>query len=98
MKRGRPHKYKELLLSLDKDVLFTPAMIADHAEKNGTIQEYMENDTIPLDLAKQRIRITMGRFSNNRKFPDAGDGIVTKKGQSPTPAWFGWRWIDAIEN
>jgi hypothetical protein len=38
----------------------------------------------------------MGRFSNNRDFPDEGDGMVTIRGQAPTPAWYGWRWLAAL--
>jgi len=40
----------------------------------------------------QRIRISLGRLSNNHGFPDEGDGLVTLFGQSPTAGWYGWRW------
>ena len=81
---------------MDEKVLYTPATIAGHAEDSGIIHKYTANGKIKLKVAKQRIRIALGRHSNNQKYPDEGDGTVTLKGQSPTPAWFGWRWQDGI--
>ncbi len=86
-------KYKALLEALDKDTIYTPSTIALFAEQNGFLKAETEAER---RLEKQRIRISMGRFSNNHGFPDAGDGMVTIKGQAPTPGWSGWRWNDAL--
>ena len=87
---GRPMKYKTLIENLDPEDLYTPATIARFAEQNGFLEQGLSTEKIR--LAKQRIRIALGRFSNNHQFPDEGDGMVTIKGQSPTPGWFGRRW------
>ncbi|MBO1317961.1 hypothetical protein [Acanthopleuribacter pedis] len=88
-------KYSELIEQLNEDEIYTPATIADYAETIGYISG---QDPEEVRLVRQRIRIAMGRFSNNHNFPDEGDGFVTLRGQPPTPGWFGWRWISAIHD
>ena len=93
---GRPMKYAQVLLKLDPDELYTPASIVHFAVEKGLleiVEDYRINRII-----RQRMRIALGRFSNNHGFPDEGDGSVTIKGQSPTPGWFGWRWQEVIKN
>lgn len=90
---GRPMKYKKIIETLDKNSLFTPATIANFAEEKGLLEGTNLRER---RLEKQRIRIALGRFSNNHGFPDEGDGMVTLRGQAPTPAWFGWRWKASI--
>ena len=87
-------KYKNLIELLEDDVLYTPSTIAAMAEASGMLEVSEASDK---RLAKQRIRITLGRFSNNHGFPDEGDGMVTVKGQAPTPGWFGWRWKGSLK-
>ena len=89
---GRPMKYRKVIESLNDDDLHTPATIARHAMEAGLISL----DHPDPGLARLRIRIALGRFSNNRQFPDEGDGMVTVPGQSPTPGWFGWRWKEGL--
>ncbi|MBO1320347.1 hypothetical protein [Acanthopleuribacter pedis] len=89
-------KYSILIEQLDEDEIYTPATIADFAEVSGFIDA--PKDTNEYRLARQRVRIAMGRFSNNHRFPDEGDGFVTLKGQPPIPGWFGWRWKAAIHD
>lgn len=91
---GRPMKYGVILEKLDPNALYTPATIAAFAEQVGLLDR---SDQKQRRLAKQRIRIALGRFSNNHNFPDEGDGMVTIRGQAPTPGWFGWRWQAAIK-
>jgi hypothetical protein len=86
-------KYKSLIEMLDEDQLYTPATIAAFAESKGFIKT---REAVVRRLEKQRIRIALGRFSNNHNFPDQGDGMVTIRGQAPTPGWFGWRWKAAL--
>ena len=87
-------KYKKIIDLLDEDTIYTPASIAYFAEDQGLLKS---NTPKPIKAEKHRIRISMGRFSNNHKFPDHGDGMVTLPGQAPTPGWFGWRWMAAYE-
>jgi len=87
-------KYRTILEKLADDQLYTPASIAGYALATGFIDS---KDPDRIRLEKQRIRISMGRFSNNHDFPDEGDGMVTIKGQAPTPGWFGWRWKAALK-
>lgn len=86
---GRPRKYTRILNQLDTDKLYTPATIAKFAVKHGNITSDESEQRV-----YTRIRIALGRFANNHRFPDEGDGMVTIKGQAPCPAWFGWRWRD----
>jgi hypothetical protein len=86
--------YKSLIEKLDEDTLYSPSLIARFAEEHGLLPG---GDTrAPLQIKKQRIRIALGRFSNNHDFPDEGDGMVTIRGQAPTPGWYGWRWQAAL--
>ena len=91
MKRsiGRPMKYKSLIQSLNDHQLYTPSTIAGFAEETEFIDE---TEPSARRLARQRIRIALGRLSKNHHFPSEGDGMVKVKGQSPTPGWFGSRW------
>lgn len=91
---GRPMKYHALVKALVDETVYTPSTIAAFALQSGFIRE---SDPEACNLAKQRIRITLGRFSNNHHFPDGGDGRVTLRGQAPTPGWFGWRWKAALK-
>ena len=86
-------KYNNLIEMLQEDDLYTPATITALAEARGMVTE---TDPDKRRLEKQRIRISLGRFSNNHEFPDEGDGMVRVKGQAPTPGWFGWRWRAAL--
>ena len=86
---GRPMKYRNVLLSLDDHDLYTPAAIVRHALDRKMI------DNKPLAIT--RLRITLSRYSQNHQFPKAGDGLVTIKGQAPTPGWWGHRWKDELE-
>lgn len=92
---GRPMKYSSIIELLDEDQVYTPALIADFAESHGLIPPSNTEEGL---LARRRVRIAMGRFSNNHRFPDEGDGFVTLRGQPPVPAWFGWRWKAAIHD
>lgn len=92
---GRPIKYRKIIEKLEPDTLYTPATIAAFAEAQDLLEETPQENH---KLLKQRIRIALGRFSNNRHFPDEGDGMVTIRGQAPTPGWFGWRWQNAIKD
>ncbi|MBO1322487.1 hypothetical protein [Acanthopleuribacter pedis] len=86
-------KYKHILLELDEDQIYTPATIAMFAFEHGMVEFSDEEEA---RLIYQRIRIAMGRLSNNHRFPDEGDGFVTLQGQPPVPGWFGWRWMGAV--
>lgn len=86
-------KYRYIIEALPEDDLFTPATIAAFAEGEGLLKSRGQEQR---RLEKQRIRISLGRFSNNHDFPDEGDGMVTIRGQAPTPGWFGWRWQAAL--
>ncbi|CAM2009156.1 hypothetical protein [Acanthopleuribacter pedis] len=88
-------KYSIIIEQLDEDEIYTPATIADFAEQIGYIDT---SDPERYRLERQRVRIAMGRFSNNHRFPDEGDGFVTLRGQPPIPGWFGWRWKAAIHD
>jgi len=83
-------KYRKVITSLDSDELYTPATVARFAVERGLIEDNKQE--------RQRVRISIGRFTNNHYFPDEGDGMVTIPGQSPTPGWFGWRYKDALND
>jgi len=91
--KGRPLKYRYIIRELDPLTLYTPAAIARFALKHGLL---VKDANTKSNLAYRRVRITLGRFTNNRKFPDEGDGAVTLQGQPPNPGWFGWRWQKAM--
>lgn len=87
-------KYADLLWALDRGEIYTPGTIAYFADESGYIEETDPEKRKNLLL---RIRIAMGRLSNNRNMPDEGDGMVTIRGQAPTPGWYGWRWQQSIK-
>ena len=89
---GRPRKYTKIIAALEEDGLYTPSGIARFAEENGFLTDDDLSSPEKKRLAMQRIRICFGRVSDNHKFPDEGDGMVTIRGQAPVPGWFGWRW------
>ena len=89
---GRPPKYRHIIASLEDEALYTPAAIARNAQEKGFLKGKPEE--IQQDIL--RIRITMGRNSQNHGFPEEGDGLVTLWGQSPTPGWVGRRWKEAF--
>lgn len=87
-------KYKKIIDQLDEDSIYTPGSIAIFAAKK---ELYASKNSEDLKAERHRLRISLGRFSNNHKFPDHGDGTVTLPGQAPTPGWFGWRWMAACD-
>lgn len=82
-------KYDNLVKALEDNKIYTPSTIANFADENNWVDA---RDPEVRRLELQRIRIAMGRYSNNHGFPDDGDGTVTVRGQPPTPGWYGWRW------
>ncbi len=89
---GRPMKYDRILTALDNEEIYSPAAIARFARDHG----FLKGDEATIRLDMQRIRIALGRLSNNRSFPDEGDGLVAVKGQKPIPGWYGSRWKRAV--
>ena len=96
---GRPFHphYLKVISKLDYYTLYSAASIADFGKDHRFFSPQFETATPErLALERRRLRICLGRHSNNRRFPDEGDGWVTLRGQAPTPAWFGWRWQAAF--
>lgn len=91
---GRPSKYGHILRKLADDDLYNSASVESFAVDKGFVKG---EDAEALRLARQRVRIAMGRWVNNKGFPDEGDGQVCIKGQAPTPGWFGWRWKASLD-
>ena len=91
--RGRPMKYDWVLMALDDDGLYTPADIADKALAMG-LNKGGSKETE--HIVRCRVRISMGRYKNNHRFPVSGDGMVVRPGQAPTPAWLGSRWKERV--
>ncbi len=85
-------KYDNLIKALEDNKIYTPSTIASFADENDWV-DVLDPEDRRLEL--QRIRIAMGRFSNSHGFPDNGDGMITVRGQPPTPGWYGWRWKSA---
>lgn len=92
---GRPEKYRAILNQLEPHGLYTPATIANKALAMGLGNFDASRRS---KLTHQRVRIAMGRKSNNHQFPDEGDGMVTLPGQAPCPGWFGWRWQNSLKS
>ena len=84
---GRPKKYIFIVSRLDDQTLYSPAKISHFA---ASYYSHLNPEVRRNRL--QRIRITMARFATKHRFPHEGDGMVTIKGQAPTPGWYGWRW------
>ena len=87
-------KYNTIIEALNQDTLYSPASIANFALEEGFVTGKTKKAKSD---ARNRIRIAMGRFSNNHQFPDSGDGVVILEGQAPTPGWYGWRWQAAYD-
>ena len=83
-KKGRPEKYGAVLEALEDNQLYTASMIARLAQEAGMI----EGDRV----AYTRLRVALNRRAELHGYPDIGDEMIGVKGQSQTPAWYGWRW------
>ena len=81
-------KYKTIIQSLPDDVIFIPSTIVKHAVYKGFIAD--------IPLAQRRLRVSMSRLRQLRKFPDKGDGSVTLKKYRAYVGWCGLRWKLAI--
>lgn len=90
---GRPMKYYRVLNSLLDHTLYTPATIAAYAEE----RQLLPPSQVDAQKKRRRLRMAMARLSNYHAFPDQGDGTVTRPGQRPAPAWYGWRWKLILE-
>ena len=86
-------KYRNLLMALPEDQLYSAATIATFAEEKRLVNLQPPG---PKALGRQRIRIALARFAANQGFPATGDGLITLRGQAPTAAWYGWRWHAAV--
>jgi len=94
-RRGRPMKYARFLETLEDYTTYSPALIVAHGEALGLFPDSLNREE--LRMAKQRVRITMGRLSYNHNFPVGGDGLVFIDGQAPVPGWFGFRWKSVLK-
>lgn len=92
-KVGRPLKYGNLLERLDSEKLYSASTIAEFSVAIGYIAE-----TDPRRLQKmRRIRVSCSQICLRYGFPVEGDGHILLQGQRPSPAWFGWRWIEVAK-
>ena len=91
---GRPMKYKQFLLILEDQEIYTPATIV----RFGRSKQLFDPDLGEAASKKAglKIRHTLARLSTNRQFPHQGDGWVSIRGQPPLRGWFGWRWKETI--
>lgn len=81
---GRPPKYRELYASLDDDVLYIPAFIADVGIETGFI---LSED--PSVIAKERLRIrTATNLCFQKHLPENGDETIIYRGKS-LRSWYG---------
>jgi len=90
VKQGRPMKYRHFLLLLKDDQLYSAASITRYGQSLGLFGPGLKKEA--LALAKQRVRVAMGRLAQSHAFPTYGDGQVKLPGQAATPAWLGKRW------
>lgn len=86
---GGPLKYAHLMNYLEEDIIYSVACIVDLAINRGAIDP---NDTVLC----QRIRLSFCRLISNREFPEDGDGMIRRKGQSPRRGFFGKRYKAAV--
>ncbi len=82
-----------VIARLKAEEIYSPASITYFAKLNGMLQATTE---AAMRMEMQRMRVTLGRFSNNHAFPDQGDGMVKLPGQGLVPGWCGWRWKEAM--
>ena len=87
---GRPLKYAHLLIALDDNAVYSPAMIARYGEETGLLRTDLSRAS--LKKQRQRIRHTLARYRINHDFPETGDGTVRVPGQSISLGWYGRRW------
>lgn len=86
---GRPAKYTSIIAALEASEIYSAATIASFAQGEQLLNK--EPDT---HKARQRLRLTLGRMTHNKRslFPEEGDGSVNQPGKKPVMGWFGWRW------
>lgn len=89
-KRGAPLKYAELVGILEADRLYTAACIVDVGIDQGMI------DGEDLTL-QRRIRLSFNKLKHSRQFRIPGDGLVQRKGRRREVAYYGRRWMDAVQ-
>lgn len=95
--RGRPLKYKPLLALLDDETCYIPALIAELCFQHKLQRLFLSENgkMVTPKILRHRIRMTLGHFARNHRFPKEGDGLVLISGQPTLPGWFGWRWKEA---
>jgi len=93
---GRPAKYDDIIAALDASRVYSAATIARFALGRAL---FSEDEEIEPARAHQRLRITLGRMTQNKRnlFPPDGDAKVKQPGQPATAGWFGWRWQRAYD-
>lgn len=89
-RRGCPLKYAFVARALLEDTLYSAACIVEAGIDEGLLD--------PDDKAlHRRVRMSFNKIKNAREFPAAGDGLVRRDGQRPTCAYYGRRWMDAVD-
>ena len=92
-RRGRPMRYAHLLIALDDEQVYSPALIAEYGFAQGLFDsEQMEN----AEETRLLVRHTLARLAKNRRLPIEGDGLVRLKGQSVSIGWKGQTWKAVI--
>lgn len=89
-RRGCPLKYDKYADVLLEDELYSAACIVDA----NIAAETLDPDDKALH---RRIRMSFNKIRHAREFPETGDGLVRRRGQRPTIAFKGRRWIDAVD-
>lgn len=88
--RGRPLKYRDLLLALPYEALHKPASLA------GLVVLGLPVDSGDEERKKvrKRARQIFSQITrlNRDLFPRFGDKSVKRGNQPPLPHWYGWRW------
>lgn len=83
---GRPRKYRHLILCLDDDVIYSPAMIAEAVTERIVIGAKQRR------RLRERIRIALANYARSHGFPVDGDGRVKRLAQREVSGWTGHRW------
>lgn len=90
---GNPsrHLYPTILRIIDDDELYAAATLAGLAVSKGVIKAHNEHGC---RKAKARMRIALARLKATH-IRQVSDGELAGNGP-PIPAWYGWRWKQAI--
>ena len=92
---GRPMRYGQFIIRLDNEECYSVNSIIENARKNNLFAFIEDEDKDDFAVIRRRAFDALSKLKV-KYLPRKEDGYTYNQFSTPEPAWYGWRWKEAL--